>query len=107
MIEVIQYMSIKNEYDAYIPLQGAAKVSIIMIGQQAIVDAYLCLVHLTAGILVGKNYIPQLLIWYAYVCVITVSLFGWILQLGFHKLCYRFSPAFWSYLESHVSLYWL
>jgi uncharacterized protein YhhL (DUF1145 family) len=31
---------------------GAAKVSIIMIGQQAIVDAYLCLVHLTAGILV-------------------------------------------------------
>jgi len=25
-----------------------------MIGQQAIVDAYLCLVHLTAGILVGK-----------------------------------------------------
>ncbi|KAJ1387980.1 putative transmembrane protein [Sesbania bispinosa] len=31
---------------------GAAKVSIIMIGQQAIVDAYLCLIHLTAGILV-------------------------------------------------------
>lgn len=35
-------------------LQGAAKVSIIMIGQQAIMDAYLCLLHLTAGILVGK-----------------------------------------------------
>ncbi|RZS15631.1 hypothetical protein BHM03_00047492, partial [Ensete ventricosum] len=33
---------------------GAAKVSIIMIGQQAIMDAYLCLLHLTAGILVGK-----------------------------------------------------
>ncbi|XP_028775258.1 transmembrane E3 ubiquitin-protein ligase FLY2 [Neltuma alba] len=31
---------------------GAAKVSIIMIGQQAIMDAYLCLLHLTAGILV-------------------------------------------------------
>ncbi|XP_027346619.1 transmembrane E3 ubiquitin-protein ligase FLY2-like [Abrus precatorius] len=31
---------------------GAAKVSILMIGQQAIVDAYLCLIHLTAGILV-------------------------------------------------------
>ncbi|XP_048327692.2 transmembrane E3 ubiquitin-protein ligase FLY2 isoform X2 [Ziziphus jujuba] len=31
---------------------GAAKVSILMIGQQAIMDAYLCLVHLTAGILV-------------------------------------------------------
>lgn len=34
--------------------QGAAKVSILMIGQQAIMDAYLCLIHLTAGILVGK-----------------------------------------------------
>ncbi|KAF5744078.1 RING/U-box superfamily protein isoform 1 [Tripterygium wilfordii] len=31
---------------------GAAKVSILMIGQQAIMDAYLCLIHLTAGILV-------------------------------------------------------
>ena len=34
--------------------QGAAKVSILMIGQHAIMDAYLCLLHLTAGILVGK-----------------------------------------------------
>ncbi|WOL07699.1 transmembrane E3 ubiquitin-protein ligase 1-like [Canna indica] len=31
---------------------GAAKVSILMIGQQAIMDAYMCLLHLTAGILV-------------------------------------------------------
>ncbi|XP_038682750.1 transmembrane E3 ubiquitin-protein ligase FLY1-like isoform X2 [Tripterygium wilfordii] len=31
---------------------GAAKVSILMIGQQSIMDAYLCLLHLTAGILV-------------------------------------------------------
>ncbi|RXH90428.1 hypothetical protein DVH24_035192 [Malus domestica] len=31
---------------------GAAKVSILMIGQQAIMDSYLCLLHLTAGILV-------------------------------------------------------
>ncbi|XP_077244352.1 transmembrane E3 ubiquitin-protein ligase FLY2-like [Tasmannia lanceolata] len=31
---------------------GASKISILMIGQQAIMDAYLCLVHLTAGILV-------------------------------------------------------
>ncbi|XP_024403076.1 transmembrane E3 ubiquitin-protein ligase FLY2 isoform X3 [Physcomitrium patens] len=31
---------------------GAAKVSLMMIGQQAIMDAYLCLLHLTAGILV-------------------------------------------------------
>lgn len=44
----------ENEYDSEIPLQGAAKVSILMIGQQAIMDAYLCLLHLTAGILVGK-----------------------------------------------------
>lgn len=43
-----------NEYDSCISFQGAAKVSILMIGQQAIVDAYLCLTHLTAGILVGK-----------------------------------------------------
>ncbi|CAK9197174.1 unnamed protein product [Sphagnum jensenii] len=31
---------------------GAAKVSLLMVGQQAIMDAYLCLLHLTAGILV-------------------------------------------------------
>lgn len=35
--------------------QGAAKVSILMIGHQAIMDAYLCLLHLTAGILVGEH----------------------------------------------------
>jgi hypothetical protein len=34
-------------------VQGAMKVSLLMIGQQAIMDAYLCLLHLTAGILVG------------------------------------------------------
>lgn len=38
-----------------ISYQGAAKVSILMIGQQAILDAYLCLLHLTAGILVGED----------------------------------------------------
>ncbi|KAK7257422.1 hypothetical protein RIF29_31397 [Crotalaria pallida] len=31
---------------------GAAKVSILMVGHQAIMDAYLCLLHLTAGILI-------------------------------------------------------
>jgi hypothetical protein len=31
-------------------LQGAAKVSLIMVGQQTVMDAYLCLIHLTAGI---------------------------------------------------------
>ncbi|KAH0866758.1 hypothetical protein HID58_073780 [Brassica napus] len=35
---------------------GAAKVSIVMIGQQAIMDSYLCLLHLTAGILVDKDF---------------------------------------------------
>jgi len=35
-------------------LQGAAKVSMLMVGQQAIMDAYLCLLHLTAGIVVGE-----------------------------------------------------
>jgi predicted membrane-bound mannosyltransferase len=34
---------------------GAAKVSLLMVGQQAIMDAYLCLLHLTAGILVGQG----------------------------------------------------
>jgi len=36
--------------------KGAAKVSIVMIGQQAIMDSYLCLLHLTAGILVGMYF---------------------------------------------------
>lgn len=49
---VIQLVNAFN-FAIYI-LQGAAKVSILMIGQQAIMDAYLCLLHLTAGILVGK-----------------------------------------------------
>lgn len=44
----------RNNYNSDMPFQGAAKVSKLMIGQQAIMDAYLCLLHLTAGILVGK-----------------------------------------------------
>ncbi|CAI5520778.1 unnamed protein product [Closterium sp. Naga37s-1] len=35
--------------------KGAAKVSMLMVGQQAIMDAYLCLLHLTAGIVVGAE----------------------------------------------------
>jgi hypothetical protein len=31
---------------------GSSKVSLLMVGQQAIMDAYLCLLHLTAGIVV-------------------------------------------------------
>lgn len=48
-------MIMENKYDSETPSQGAAKVSILMISQQAIMDAYLCLVHLIAGILVGKS----------------------------------------------------
>ncbi|KAG5545262.1 hypothetical protein RHGRI_017653 [Rhododendron griersonianum] len=53
--------SVDDDGDCFSPMllnttsvnvEGAAKVSIIMIGQQAIMDAYLCLLHLTAGILV-------------------------------------------------------
>ncbi|GER46491.1 RING/U-box superfamily protein, partial [Striga asiatica] len=33
---------------------GTAKVSLLMIGHQAIMDAYICLLHLTAGILVDS-----------------------------------------------------
>ena len=40
-------------YGIVLVWKGAAKVSIVMIGHQAIMDAYLCLLHLTAGILVG------------------------------------------------------
>uniref|UniRef100_M8BXP1 RING-type E3 ubiquitin transferase n=1 Tax=Aegilops tauschii TaxID=37682 RepID=M8BXP1_AEGTA len=43
---------------------GAAKVSIIMIGQQAIMDAYLCLLHLTAGILVDGILLGGILLMY-------------------------------------------
>jgi hypothetical protein len=35
-------------------LHGAAKISILMIAQQAIMDAYICLLHLTVGILVSE-----------------------------------------------------
>jgi hypothetical protein len=34
--------------------QGAVKVSLLTVGSQAMMDSYLCLIHLTAGIVVGK-----------------------------------------------------
>ncbi|CAN6454400.1 unnamed protein product [Victoria cruziana] len=43
---------------------GAAKISILMIGQQAIMDAYLCLLHLTAGILVDGILLGGIVIMY-------------------------------------------
>ncbi|BFG25242.1 hypothetical protein CerSpe_115160 [Prunus speciosa] len=45
---------------------GAAKVSILMIGQQAIMDAYLCLLHLTAGILVDGILLGGILFMYEF-----------------------------------------
>ncbi|CAI0385468.1 unnamed protein product [Linum tenue] len=45
---------------------GAAKVSILMIGQQAIMDAYLCLLHLTAGILVDGILLGGILLMYEF-----------------------------------------
>jgi len=57
-------------------LQGAAKVSILMIGQQAIMDAYLCLLHLTAGILVGESYdLNNLLFFSGCVSLLLLSFF--------------------------------
>jgi len=56
-------------------LQGAAKVSILMIGQQAIMDAYLCLLHLTAGILVGESYDLNNLLFFFWLCFSVASVF--------------------------------
>jgi hypothetical protein len=33
---------------------GVAKLSLMMVGQQAIMDAYLCLLHLTVGIVMEQ-----------------------------------------------------
>jgi len=34
--------------------QAVAKVSLLTIGAQAVLDSYLCLIHLTAGIVIGN-----------------------------------------------------
>lgn len=51
-ISFLQVLCLIRQMDHSNTQSGAAKVSLLMIGQQAIMDAYLCLVHLTAGILV-------------------------------------------------------
>ncbi|KAH0454772.1 hypothetical protein IEQ34_016696 [Dendrobium chrysotoxum] len=51
-ISFIQVLLLIRQMEHSNTQSGAAKVSILMIGQQAIMDAYLCLLHLTAGILV-------------------------------------------------------
>ncbi|XP_061352154.1 transmembrane E3 ubiquitin-protein ligase FLY2-like [Gastrolobium bilobum] len=51
-ISFLQVLLLIRQMEHSSTQSGAAKVSILMIGQQAIMDAYLCLLHLTAGILV-------------------------------------------------------
>ncbi|XP_078433627.1 transmembrane E3 ubiquitin-protein ligase FLY2-like isoform X2 [Wolffia australiana] len=51
-ISFLQVLLLIRQMEHSSTQSGAAKVSIVMIGQQAIMDAYLCLLHLTAGILV-------------------------------------------------------
>ncbi|CAH2077692.1 unnamed protein product, partial [Thlaspi arvense] len=52
MVSFLQVLLLIRQMEHGNTQSGAAKVSIVMIGQQAIMDAYLCLLHLTAGILV-------------------------------------------------------
>ncbi|KAK6919603.1 hypothetical protein RJ641_015507 [Dillenia turbinata] len=52
MVSFLQVLLLIRQMEHSNTQSGAAKVSIMMIGHQAIMDAYLCLVHLTAGILV-------------------------------------------------------
>lgn len=51
-ISFLQVFCLIKQMDHSNTQSGAAKVSLLMIGQQAIMDAYLCLLHLTAGILI-------------------------------------------------------
>ncbi|XP_024532225.1 transmembrane E3 ubiquitin-protein ligase 1 [Selaginella moellendorffii] len=51
-ISFLQVLFLIRQMEHSSTQSGAAKVSLLMIGQQAIMDAYLCLLHLTAGILV-------------------------------------------------------
>eukprot|EP00898_Chlorokybus_atmophyticus_P007706 jgi/Chlat1/7937/Chrsp68S07388 len=50
MVSFIQVLCLIRQIEYSNTQAGAAKVSLLMIGQQAIMDAYLCLLHLTAGI---------------------------------------------------------
>ncbi|KAH9566364.1 hypothetical protein CY35_04G126700 [Sphagnum magellanicum] len=51
-ISFLQVLFLIRQMEHSSTQSGAAKVSLLMIGQQAMMDAYLCLLHLTAGILV-------------------------------------------------------
>lgn len=45
----MQVLLLMGQMDGSDAPAAAAKVSLLMLGQQAILDALLCLVHLTAG----------------------------------------------------------
>ncbi|CAL0328994.1 unnamed protein product [Lupinus luteus] len=51
-VSLLQVLLLIRQMEHSNTQSGAAKVSILMVGQQAIIDAYLCLLHLTAGIVV-------------------------------------------------------
>ncbi|KAK4484469.1 hypothetical protein RD792_007052, partial [Penstemon davidsonii] len=52
LISFLQVLLLIRQMEHSNTQSGAAKVSLLMIGHQAIMDAYICLLHLTAGILV-------------------------------------------------------
>ncbi|GJP86208.1 hypothetical protein CLOP_g16260 [Closterium sp. NIES-67] len=54
-VSFLQVLFIIRQMEHSNTQSGAAKVSMLMVGQQAIMDAYLCLLHLTAGIVVGAE----------------------------------------------------
>jgi hypothetical protein len=47
--------SSRTSLSSYRYLQAVAKVSLLTIGAQAVMDSYLCLIHLTAGIVIGMD----------------------------------------------------
>jgi hypothetical protein len=51
-LSFLQVMLLIRQMEATVTQSAAAKVSLLTIGQQAIMDAYLCLLHLTTGIMV-------------------------------------------------------
>jgi len=53
-LSVVQVMLLVKQMDYSNTQAAAAKISLMMIGHQAILDAYLCLLHLTVGIVMEQ-----------------------------------------------------
>ena len=47
---VMQVLLLLRQMECTITQATASKVSLLMLGQQAVIDAYLCLLHLTTGL---------------------------------------------------------